>query len=325
MILMEQENHQSTLEDGERMAAAVATSSAAQQQITPDLFAARTADRATPPPAELNKTAVQAQIISPSLTAQNTCYMALPKGQLVILMQGAGVAALKEAPLTLKYYSKGEDYGQSTEVASQATPIRSLLQEQEEGVYRLEMALDFSSHLPDLKQGDFIKINFLERPEAQISYRPRPDLQLETPEQLETGKAKLEERMLNLWFKAEEVEAVQTYLPDLELTAHRSGQFYVPTPAALAQVQQQPLPTWVDNLEALSKEELGSQQTELADRRALLEKIAYKLDYNAFPYEQLEQNYEGEQRAALLDQAFWNGRRMIIPQIWRLKQIKSCG
>ena len=204
-------------------------SSAPKQQISPHLFTARTSTNLPPPEEKTNARGIQVQIISPSMGAKNACFMALPQGQLDILLQGAGLEKLAREAITLTYYHKGKAYGEREEVATITREIAPLLQEQEEGRCKLVLPLDFAQHNPALQEGDFLKIDFLEQPTAQIVYRPNPKLPIEDAEGLASSKAYLEKRLKYLWLDAEDAAALQEYLPELVVTKHGSGQSYVST------------------------------------------------------------------------------------------------
>lgn len=280
-------------------------SSATNQQISSGLFTAHTATNIPPPKEKIEEAGIQAQIISPSMRANNACFMALPKGQLEILLQGKGLEELEQEVITLTYYRKGTDYGQSEAVGTVTKIIKPLLKAQEGGIYKLVLPLDFAQYLPDLQANSFLKINFLEQPNAQIIYSPKDELKTEHIEDLAASKAYLEKRLQHLWLEAEDAAALQTYLPNLVLKEHDSGQSYVPTALLQEQIQGQEIPSLnKPDLENSSKEEIQAQEEGLRSQKNLLEKIAYKFDLSAFPYEELGANYDGADKELVLDQAY---------------------
>ncbi|MGH1336483.1 MAG: C2 family cysteine protease [Aureispira sp.] len=277
--------------------------SAINQQISSNLFTARTSTNIPPPEERTEETEIQAQIISPSMSGKNTCFMVLPKGQLVILLQGAGVEKLEEETISLKYYSKSTNDGQREEMSVITKLIKPLLEEQGAGVYKLVLPLDFAQHLPGLQAGDFLKLNFLEQLNAQLFYRPNDKLKVDNAEELASSKAHLEKRLRHLWLEAADARTLQEYLPELVLTEHGSGKSYVSMPLLQEQIQDRTTLEAVD-VESSSKEAIQTQQAALTKKQELLQTIAYKFDLAAFPYEQLAINYEGEDKAIILDKAY---------------------
>ncbi|MFK7796323.1 MAG: hypothetical protein AB8E82_02640 [Aureispira sp.] len=98
-------------------------SSSNAQQVSSDLFTAQ-----VPIQEKDALDSLQTYILSPSMSSQNTCTMALPKGKLEILFQGAGVQQLSNETITLSYYSKGTDDEASEEVQVVEQAIGPLLQ-----------------------------------------------------------------------------------------------------------------------------------------------------------------------------------------------------
>jgi hypothetical protein len=115
----------------------------------------------------------------------------------------------------------------------------------------------------------------------------------------------LEKKGKYIWLDASAAATLQDYLPDLLLKEHRSGKFYTATTALQEALANQAIPPLEQSsLENSSKEVIQSQQETIIAQQALLKNIVYQLDRSAFPYQQLEQNYEGDDKEEQLGTAY---------------------
>ncbi len=280
--------------------------SSKQQRITPELFAATQQATALPPPQEKTPPKdLQVHVLSPVMAESNACSIPLPKGELVLLLQGEGVTALDQEALTLTYHKREAERGNHLVTQTLSYPLQPLLQEHTEGGYTVTIPLDFAQQIPDLEAKDFLKIDLLQQPKMQIAYRPSDKVGVEDPEAVTASKERVEKYRVNTFFKEEHLSTLQAYLPELTLQRTSKGDAFVKTATlqTLLQAKEQPVLAEAA-LEALSAEELVQQTQLYQEQAAVLQKIAYKFDYLTYPYEQLKSNYEGENADTLFDEAY---------------------
>ena len=170
------------LATGEQESMAINSSSPLQsstgqgQQVTPDLFTARTQTTAiTPTGQEQTTSGIQVQLMSPAMSKYNTRSVPLPKGQLVLQLQGAGVKELDKEALQLYFYKKNQEGGPSEQIKEESFLIQPFLQEQGEARYLLKLDFNFEQHFPNLTEGDFFSFQLLKQPKAIVRYAPKQE------------------------------------------------------------------------------------------------------------------------------------------------------
>lgn len=286
------------LATGEQEALALNSSSPLQtstgqgQQITPELFTARTSTKAIAPTGqEQTIPGIQVQLISPAMSEYNTRSVPFPKGQLVLQLQGAGVKELDKEALQLSFYKKNQEGGPSEQITEESFPIKSLLQEQGEESYLLKLDFDFEQQIPELTGGDFFRMQLLDQPKSLVRYAPKPE-QME-PE----GVEKIQNTLKNLtvsYLKEEDIPTLQNLLPDLTLERRKDNKPYIKTEKLIAALKTKEIPLLANSgLEQLDKETLEQQLNTYKEQQALLQKFLYNYDYWAYPYEQLASNEAG--------------------------------